>query len=77
MRRLLLILLTLLLLITSIPVAYSEQSDWVTSYSDAGITVLYVPAKELEKHRDNYVGQIVCTTLYFSGESSSDNTVHG
>lgn len=40
MRRLLLILLTLLLLITSIPVAYSEQSDWVTSYSDAGITVL-------------------------------------
>lgn len=77
MRRLLLILLTLLLLITSIPVAYSEQSDWVTSYSDAGITVLYVPAKELEKHRDNYVGQIVCTTLYFSGESSSDNTING
>lgn len=77
MRRLLTIFLTFLLLITSIPVAYSAQSDWFTSYSDAGITVLYVPAKELEKHRDEYVGQIVCTTLYFYGESSRDNTING
>ena len=76
MRRLSAWFLIFLITIVCIPIASSEQEDWLSEYASAGINVLYVPADELEKNRDDYFGQVVCTTLYYTSKSSQDNRIY-
>lgn len=76
MRRIFSCILIIVILMSCLPVVYAQHSDLLADYASAGINILYIPADELEANRDDYVGQIVCTTVYFSGKASHDNRIN-
>ena len=63
-------------LMLHISFAVAAPNNILTEYANAGINVLYVDAEELHQNRDSYVGEVVCTTLFYYNQDSDDHCIN-